>query len=169
MSQLAEARRQKDAFFKTDPQSPLTPEQRKTFDGLKYFPENPALRILTPVEAYENKQVVTLITSTGSAREYLKFGRFSCVVDGQSATLQIYQDPEDGYVFLPFVDSTAPQETYGAGRYLEIEPAAGGQFLIDFNNAYNPYCAYNPHWSCPIPPKENRLKVRIEAGEKKFK
>jgi len=178
MSLLTEARQQKDVFFKYDPQSPLTPEQRKTFDGLKYYPENPALRIITPIEEYEDKQPVTLITSTGSAREYLKFGRFSFVVDGQSATLQVYQDPEDGYFFLPFVDSTAPEETYGAGRYLEIEPAAGGQFLIDFNNAYNPYCAYNEpyevnpyavqRWSCPLPPRENYLKVRIEAGEKKY-
>ena len=90
-------------------------------------------------------------------------------MDGQSATLQIYQDPEDGYFFLPFVDSTAPEETYGAGRYLEIEPAAGGQFLIDFNTAYNPYCAYNGNWACPLPPRENYLKIRIEAGEKNFK
>ena len=178
MSQLTEARQQKDAFFKDDPQSPLMPEQRKTFAGLKYYPANPALRIITPIEEDEDQQSVTMITSTGSAREYLKFGRFSFAVDGQSATLQIYQDPEDGYFFLPFVDATAPEETYGAGRYLEIEPAAGGQFLIDFNYAYNPYCAYNEpyevnpnavqRWSCPLPPRENYLKVRIEAGEKKY-
>ena len=73
-----------------------------------------------------------------------------------------------GDFFLPFVDATAPDETYGAGRYLDIEPIGDGKFLIDFNYAYNPYCAYNDKWSCPIPPKENRLKVRIEAGEKKY-
>jgi hypothetical protein len=86
-----------------------------------------------------------------------------------SATLQVYQDPEGGDFFLPFVDATAPEETYGAGRYLDVEAPRDGKFLIDFNYAYNPYCAYNDKWSCPIPPKENRLKVQIEAGEKNFK
>ena len=169
MSTLAEFRQQKDEFFKYDPQSPLMPEQRQTFDGLKYYPENPKLHLITSVDEYDDKPTVTLMTSTGSVREYLKFGQFSFDVNGQTATLQVYQDADDGYFFLPFVDATAPDETYGAGRYLEIEPAAGGKFLIDFNYAYNPYCAYNPNWSCPVPPKENRLKVRIEAGEKDFK
>ena len=114
------------------------------------------------------KKAVTMITSTGSAREYVKYGHFSFEVNGEVATLQVYQDPEGGYFFLPFVDATAPDETYGAGRYLDLEPIGSGEFLIDFNYAYNPYCAYNDKWSCPIPPKENRLKVRIEAGEKKF-
>ncbi len=168
MSALAEFRQQKDEFFKYDPQSPLTPEQRQTFDGLKYYPENPKLHLIASIDEYDDKPTVTMMTSTGSVREYLKFGQFSFDVNGQTATLQVYQDADDGYFFLPFVDATAPDETYGAGRYLEIEPAAGGKFLIDFNYAYNPYCAYNPNWSCPVPPKENRLKVRIEAGEKDF-
>jgi hypothetical protein len=71
-----------------------------------------------------------------------------------------------GGYFLPFMDATSGDETYGAGRYLEIEPLPGGKLLVDFNMAYNPYCAYNEYWSCPIPPKENRLSVPIEAGEK---
>jgi uncharacterized protein (DUF1684 family) len=168
MTALNEFRQQKDDFFKHDWQSPLTPDQRKTFDGLKYFPENPAMRIVTTVQEYEPKPVVTMITSTGSAQEYLKYGQFSFDVNGEIATLQVYQSTSDSYFFLPFVDATALEETYGAGRYLDIEPTVGGQFLIDFNYAYNPYCAYNPNWACPIPPKENRLKVRIEAGEKNF-
>jgi len=119
-----------------------------------------------------------MITSTGSAREYVKYGHFSFEVNDEIATLQVYQDPDGEYFFLPFVDATAPEETYGAGRYLDIEPIGGGEFLIDFNTAYNPYCAYsepyevNPdavqRWSCPLPPRENHLKVRIEAGEKKY-
>ncbi len=169
MSQLDEFRQQKDEFFKHDWQSPLTPEQRKVFEGLKYYPENPALRFSTPLKEYPDKETVTMITSTGNAQEYLKYGWFSFDVDGQAATLQVYQDADQGNFFLPFVDATAPEETYGAGRYLEIERAPDGKFSIDFNYAYNPYCAYNPNWSCPIPPKENRLKVRIEAGEKNFK
>ncbi len=168
MSQLDQFRAQKDDFFKHDWQSPLTPDQRQTFAGLKYFPENPKLRIITPIEEYTDKATITMITSTGSVREYLKYGHFTFHVEDEAVTLQVYQDAEDGSFFLPFVDATAPEETYGAGRYLEIESIGDGKFLIDFNSAYNPYCAYNPNWSCPIPPKENRLKVRIEAGEKKY-
>jgi uncharacterized protein (DUF1684 family) len=168
VASLQEFRRQKDLFFELDGQSPLTPDQRRDFTGLKYYPENPALRIITTLEAHDPKPVVTMITSTGAAREYLKYGQFSFDVNGEAATLQVYQDPDDEYFFLPFVDATAPDETYGAGRYLDVEPVAGGQFLIDFNYAYNPYCAYNDRWSCPIPPQENRLKGRIEAGEKNF-
>jgi uncharacterized protein (DUF1684 family) len=80
--------------------------------------------------------------------------------------LQVYE-AEYGY-FLPFSDATAPAETYGAGRYLEPEDLGGDKLVLDFNLAYNPYCAYNERWSCPLPPAANRLKVRIEAGEKKF-
>jgi uncharacterized protein (DUF1684 family) len=168
MTALDQFRAQKDDFFLHDWQSPLEAEQRKNFAGLKYYPENPALRLTIPIEPYADQEIVTMMTSTGSAREYVKYGRFSFEVNGEVTTLQVYQDPDGDYFFLPFVDATAPDETYGAGRYLDIEQNADGTFTIDFNYAYNPYCAYNPNWTCPIPPKENRLKVRIEAGEKNF-
>jgi uncharacterized protein len=169
MSTLDQFRAQKDDFFQHDWQSPLTADQREGFIGLKYYPENPALRLTLPIEPHADRDIITMITSTGSAREYVKSGQFSFTINGESATLQVYQDPEAEYFFLPFVDATAPEETYGAGRYLDIEPIGNGEFLIDFNYAYNPYCAYNDKWSCPIPPQENRVKVRIEAGEKNFK
>lgn len=168
MTALTEFRQQKDEFFKHDWQSPLEADQRQNFTGLKYYPENPALRFTLSIVPSADQERVTMITNTGSVREYVKYGQFSFEVNGEVATLHVYQDPENGYFFLPFVDATAPEETYGAGRYLDIEPIGDGQFLIDFNYAYNPYCAYNDKWSCPIPPKENRLKVRIEAGEKNF-
>lgn len=169
MSALTEFRQQKDEFFKHDWQSPLEADQRQNFTGLKYYPENPALRFTLPIMPYADQERVTMITSTGSAREYVKYGQFSFEVNGEVATLQVYQDADHGDFFLPFVDATAPDETYGAGRYLDLAPNADGTFTIDFNYAYNPYCAYNDKWSCPIPPKENRLTVRIEAGEKNFK
>lgn len=168
MSLLEQFRAQKDDFFLHDWQSPLTPEQRQEFTGLKYYPENPALRLTIPIEPYADREIVTMITSTGSAQEYVKYGQFSFEVNGEIATLQVYQNPESDYFFLPFVDATAPGETYGAGRYLDLDPIEGGEFLIDFNYAYNPYCAYNLNWSCPLTPRENRLTVRIEAGEKNF-
>lgn len=166
MNTLEAFRKDKDAFFKDDYQSPLTAEEKRIFDGLHYFPENPALRLELPLEKAAEQKTVVLQTSTGEAREYLHAGQVRFTVDGQEATLQVFLD-DYGY-FLPFVDATAPDESYGAGRYLEPHDLGNGSLGVDFNLAYNPYCAYNERWSCPIPPRENRLKVRIEAGEKKF-
>src|SRR5579859_230041 len=164
MTELDDFRAEKDHFFKHDRQSPLTREQKQTFSGLNYFPEDPSLRLEVAVTLAEAKETVQMQTSTGSVQAYQKYGRFKFTVDGQEAELTIYSG-DYGY-FLPFADALAGSETYGAGRYLEPEPLGGGRFLVDFNVAYNPYCAYSPNWSCPIPPKENRLKVAIRAGEK---
>jgi hypothetical protein len=166
MTELEEFRQEKDAFFKTHPQSPLLPEQKRDFKGLSYFPENPALRLEVVVEEFNPKDTVHMQTSTGDTQTYQRFGRFKFVVEGQEAALTIYAS-EHGF-FLPFVDSLAGEETYGAGRYLEPEPLGRGKFRVDFNLAYNPYCAYNEKWSCPLTPRENRLKVPIRAGEKDF-
>jgi uncharacterized protein (DUF1684 family) len=171
MSILEDFRTQKDDFFGSDYQSPLTEQEKRDFHGLNYYPENPSLRLELPLEKLEAPEPVILQTSTGDAREFLHAGQVRFNVGNDEATLQVYLDDYDGY-FLPFVDATAPEETYGAGRYLEPHDISGGVgepvLLVDFNLAYNPYCAYNERWSCPIPPRENRLKVRIEAGEKKF-
>jgi uncharacterized protein (DUF1684 family) len=166
MNTLDDFRKGKDDFFKNHYQSPLSAEQKRSFTGLHYYPENPSLRLELPLEKEPLPQPVIIQTSTGEVREYLHVGQVRFNVDGQEATLQVYDDGQ-GY-FLPFVDATAPQETYGAGRYLEPHDLGNGSLIVDFNLAYNPYCAYNEQWSCPLPPNENRLKVRIEAGEKKL-
>lgn len=166
MTELDDFRKEKDDFFARHPQSPLTPEQRRDFKGLSYFPENEALRLEVQIEPFEDHQPMMMQTSTGGVQEYIRFGRFKFPVDGQEAVLTIYK--ADYGFFLPFVDSLAGEETYPAGRYLEPEPLPGNRFLVDFNIAYNPYCAYNEMWSCPITPAENRLKVPIRAGEKLF-
>lgn len=161
---LQEFRRDKDNFFKRHPQSPLTPDQKRTFTGLPYFPENPALDLEVEVTVFPTQETIRVPTSTGQTQTYQRYGQFSFVVDGQTATLTIYAG-EHGY-FLPFVDALAGTETYPAGRYLEPERLAGNHFAVDFNLAYNPYCAYNDRWSCPLTPAENRLAVPIRAGEK---
>ncbi len=166
MSELDEFRAEKNKFFRGDPQSPLTTQQKRDFQGLNYFPENPALRLEIQAEELPAKERVEMQTSTGDIQVYHRHSRFRFTVDGQEAELTIYQ--ADYGFFLPFVDTLAGKETYPAGRYLEPEPLPGGRFLIDFNLAYNPYCAYNEHWSCPLTPFENRLKVAIRAGEKIF-
>jgi uncharacterized protein (DUF1684 family) len=168
VSELTEFRKTKDRFFKTSVQSPLTVEEKKAFHGLKYFAENPVLRFELLLEKYDKPDQVRMQTSTGDVQDYLRVGQIRFQAKGQEATLQVYQSMHEGGYFVPFVDGTAPKETYGAGRYLEPQDLGGGRLLVDFNFAYNPYCAYNDQWSCPIPPQENRLKVRIEAGEKKF-
>lgn len=168
MSALDEFRAEKDRFFGHHPSSPLTSRQRRDFQGLAYYPEDPALRLELPVERFREPQTVRMVTSTGDEATYRRWGRIGFTVVGQRAELTLYQDEERGELFLPFVDATGGMETYGAGRYLEPQPLDNGRVLADFNYAYNPYCAYNPRWSCPIPPAENRLQVPIRAGERDF-
>jgi uncharacterized protein (DUF1684 family) len=166
MSELEEFRAEKDEFFGGHPQSPLSPEQKKEFSGLNYFPENESLYLEVNVDLLNDPQPIQMQTTTGGIQAYLRHGRFKFNVDGQEAELTIYKG-EHGY-FLPFVDSLAGEETYPAGRYLEPEELPENRFLVDFNIAYNPYCAYNEMWSCPITPAENRVKVPIRAGERIF-
>ncbi len=163
---LKRFRAEKDEFFRSSPQSPLTPEQRRSFAGLRYFEPDPALDLAVEVEKLPEPELVDIQTSTGEVQRYERFGRFAFTVGGQPAALTVFRG-EHGY-FLPFADSLAGTETYGAGRYLEPEELPDGRFAIDFNLAYNPYCAYNEQWSCPLTPAENRLKVPIRAGEKVF-
>ena len=124
------------------------------------------MRLEVAIEAYPTQETVKMQTTTGDAQNYTRYGRIKFSVEDQEVALTVFAS-EDGF-FLPFADSLAGVETYGAGRYLEVEPAGEGKFLVDFNYAYNPYCAYNEAWSCPVTPAENRLKAPIRAGEKVF-
>jgi uncharacterized protein (DUF1684 family) len=166
MNQLSLFRAEKDEFFATDPHSPLTPQQKNMFGGLNYFDENPDLRLTVEVDEFEDKDDIQIQTNTGDVQTYERFGQFAFEVDGEEVSLTLFRNVH-GF-FLPFTDALAGSETYGAGRYLEPEELGGGEFLVDFNLAYNPYCAYNEQWSCPITPPENRLKVPIRAGEKVY-
>ena len=166
MTRLSEFRREKDQFFALDPQSPLTPDQKRAFHGLNYFPENPDLRLDVQIAPFSQKDVVQIQTSTGGVQRYVRYGKIHFLVDGQTVELTLYTNPH-GF-FLPFADSLAGIETYGAGRYLDPEFLGDGRLLVDFNLAYNPYCAYNDQWTCPLTPPENRLAVPIRAGEKLF-
>jgi uncharacterized protein (DUF1684 family) len=167
MTPLEEFRRSKDAWFKVSADSPLHYGERESFTGLSYYSENPDLRLTVRPEEFAEQEPVLISTSTGGTQEYQRWGRFSFEVEGRPATLTIYYAAWGGY-FVPFVDATSGDETYAAGRYLELEELGNGTFLADFNLAYNPYCAYNDHWSCPITPPENQLVVPIRAGEKLY-
>ena len=166
MTDLEILREEKDSFFKRHPQSPLTPEQKRGFKGLSYFPENPALRFEASIEKFPEQLPVEFQTSTGDTQRYTRYGKFKFAVEGEAAELTVYAS-EHGF-FLPFVDALANVETYGAGRYLDPDLLSNGNLLVDFNQAYNPYCMYNDRWSCPLTPFENRLQVAIRAGEKLY-
>ena len=169
MSDLEEFRQAKDHFMGHDSGSPLTQDQKATFSGLKYFTENSDLRFELPVEIFDSNETVEMQTSTGDVAEYLVWGKIQFDVEGESAQLTIFSNTHGHGYFLPFTDATSGEETYGAGRYVEIDVLEEDGVAIDFNMAYNPYCAYNEDWSCPLTPFENRLQVTIRAGEMKFK
>ena len=166
MGSLKQFRFDKDVSFRESPQSPLTDEQKRQFTGLSYFPENHALKYELFLERYPKPEQVTLQTSTGDAREYMLVGEVVFDYDGQHCVLEVLED--DYGFFIPFSDASAPAETYGGGRYLEPPEIRSDILYVDFNLAYNPYCAYNDKWSCPLPLQNNRLPVRIDAGEMNY-
>lgn len=174
MNELKTFRAEVDEMMAYHPQSPLTDEQQAVFEGLNYYDENKALVVRVEVERFSpDEPLIEMQTSTGDVQVYRRWGRFTFTVDGEEAALTLYSD-EDGYdFFLPFKDATNGKETYGAGRYLDnhrpgLRQLLADRFEVDFNYAYNPYCAYNENYSCPLPPRENWLAVPIRAGEKDF-
>ena len=169
MSELIDFRREKDEFLATDHHSPLTEEPRRAFYGLSYYDENPDLRVSLEAEEFDTREVVEMQTSTGDVASYVRWGKVAFEVDGEPAELTLYKDTHGDEFFLPFADATSGEETYGSGRYLEVQALSDSRVLLDFNYAYNPYCAYNEQFSCPLTPFENRLRVPIRAGEKSFK
>jgi uncharacterized protein (DUF1684 family) len=169
MSELDEFRAEKDLFFREHRQSPLVPEQRSSFRGLEYFPENPDLVVHTELvtEGVDRDERIVMQTTTGDEQIYRRAGAIEFDVEGGRARLTLFASDDMHDLFLPFRDATSGKESYGAGRYLEVDPPGpDGDVIVDFNYAYNPSCAYNPNWSCPIPPGENWLAVSIRAGEK---
>ncbi len=174
MNQLQDFRREIDHFLKNHPQSPLDHDQRHDFNGLDYFDYNQDLVMEVEVDRFpEGEPVVVMQTSTGDTQEHRRWGQFTFQVNGEKATMVIYSDAHGHEFFMPFKDATNGSETYGAGRYMDdnrpgMRQLGPDRFEIDFNYAYNPYCTYSPHYSCPLPPRENWLKVAIRAGEKNF-
>jgi uncharacterized protein (DUF1684 family) len=165
-------RAEKDAFFKSSVNSPVPAEEREAFEGIPYYPVNVDLVFegLT-LEPYAGDEPSSfeIPTSDNRLRPAHRAGTFSFEFNGLPLHLTGYVldgSHADGSVFVPFLDATSGHETYGAGRYLDLEPDDDGTYAIDFNLAYHPSCVYSPRFSCPLTPAENRLPVRIEAGER---
>jgi uncharacterized protein len=174
--EITEQRRQKDHFFALSPQSPLPHAERHgQFTGLAYYAPDPAFRLVAEVVPFEQPEIVRMATSTGQPRPQARYAEIRFQFSGQQYRLFGFTDPHEHHtheLFVPFRDATSGRETYGAGRYLEIEldhHANGAHTaIIDFNLASNPYCAYSPDYSCPIPPPENTLPAAITAGERAY-
>ena len=170
--EVRSARLEKDAYFRDDSDSPISSGHRSHFKGLNYYPADPSYKILARLERFENPDQVMIVTSKGTQQVYLKYGALVFEVLGRKLKLFVYKSTEDPFsrsLFVPFSDATSGVETYKSGRYLDLEEQGGDDYDLDFNMAYNPYCAYNEDYVCPIPPRENRLAIKILAGEKNFK
>jgi hypothetical protein len=166
-------REQKDQFFALHPQSPIPVADLSDFAALAYFPPDPAYRFELPLHQYDNRETITVEDTAGHMREMIRWGEFRFTIGGQPCTLQAYRtDPSEPRLFIPFRDATSGQETYGAGRYLDLEAdrhfTREGKWILDFNRAYNPWCAYSQDYVCPFVPPENWLAVPVRAGEKSY-
>ena len=160
-------RRDKDSALQDDEESPI--KDKTQFKGLKYYPFNKDYVVDFVLEKAEKAKTVELKMTDGTTEKLILFGKIKGEIGGFTVSLVLYQH-EDGNFFLPFKDKTAPTETYGGGRFLDLPltNVKNNRLRVDFNLAYNPYCAYNEEFACPIPPAENTLPIRIEAGEKRF-
>lgn len=171
IAKIEQQREEKDSDMKSGEDSPFGDSIE--FTGLKYFPVDAKYRIDARLVEIESKKTVTLPTSDDRQKTYQEYAYAEFKLDGVESKLLILEiidmGPYRGTLFLAFADKTSANETYGAGRYLELKKVPGAQSItLDFNEAYNPYCAYSDNFSCPFPPKENVLDVAINAGEKTY-
>lgn len=153
--------------------SPLKEDELKDFKGLNFYPYNEKFVVKATLEKLENQPVFKMPTSGTNKPDYKRYGILHFIIDNKKFQLEVYQNLDlikrKGYkkhLFLPFIDETSGNETYGAGRYLDIEIPDGSEIVLDFNKAYHPYCAYTIGYSCPITPDVNFLKTKILAGVK---
>ncbi len=168
--EIEKERTEKDRYFSTSDESPF---QGTTFTGLNFFPPNPAYRVQAELSLIQDRRLVTLATNDGQQKSYQEYAWVEFALDQRMFRLLVLEvidsGPNRGALFLAFADETSAGETYGAGRYLDIKKVPGASAIeLDFNKAYNPYCAYGDHFSCPLPPRENILGASIRAGEKTY-
>jgi len=166
-------REQKGTFFSIHPQSPIPLEEREKFKGLDYYPPDLDYRFKLKLHEHPKKKTIKMSYTRGEEQQFIRWSEFRFKIDGQQHVLQAYKsNPEEERLFVPFRDTTSGKETYGAGRYLDLEPARDrtddGKWVLDFNKAYNPWCAYSENYTCPFVPPENWLEVPIHAGEKTY-
>ena len=176
LSSAKEYQRRQSESFMNPGLSPLLPEDLDDFKGLDFFPLSETYYVEAEFVRTPFEMPFTMPTTTGEEERYVKYGEAYFTIEGVEYKLNLYQNQQlkasqeyQDLLFLPFTDQTSGESTYAGGRYLDLEVPEGKTIVIDFNKAYNPLCVYNPVFSCPIPPAENDLAVRIEAGMKDYK
>lgn len=170
-----EHQKEMNAKFKDALKSPLTEKDRKSFRSLDFFKFDSTYVVTADFKRTPDEEPFTMKTTTDRLPVYVKYGEISFLINKKPYKLNVYQNVElikrEGYedhLFLPFLDHTNGEESYGGGRYIDVRLPENDQMIVDFNTAYNPYCAYNDRYSCPIVPRENYLPIKIKAGVKKY-
>ncbi len=166
---LSRFRQEKDEFFRSDPDSPFPPETRLAFSGLSYFDPDHDYRFEARLQRSPSPEGAAMRTSKGTRQLFNTVGYFDLSMGGKDFRVSAYQSAErlEPGLFIPFRDVTSGKESYASARYLDMEVEHDDEYAVDFNYAYNPYCAYSEDYVCPLPPQENGLKVPIRAGDLK--
>jgi len=166
--QIMQDRVQRDMEMR-EKNSVIPPRRLDAFQGLDYYAVDPAYRFVLSFQEQVAPDTVMLAENTGQIRPQVRVGRVTVPLPSGDARLAVFRGASDdprGRLWVPFADATNGDSTYSAGRYVDLERAEGDSVIVDFNRAYNPTCAYNPEFACPLPPEQNRLDVSIPAGEK---
>lgn len=173
-----EYQRALNASYKDASKSPLKKKDLKNFKGLDFFPIDSTFIVIAKLTKIANAPIFEMATTTDRKPLYKEYGLLEFKLKGVEILLTIYQSQDDlrdekykNYLFLPFTDDTSSNESYGGGRYMDVmttDEKADGTISLNFNNTYNPYCAYNDKYSCPLTPRKNHLNIEIKAGIKVF-
>lgn len=162
--------------FADEQKSPLTKEDYNTFKSLEFFPIDSSYKVIAKLKYFKNSKPFNMKTTTDRIAVYRIFATATFTIHGQKHVLRIYQSQQlllteeyDDHLFLPFTDESNGSSSYGGGRFIDLKVTDKETILIDFNKAYNPYCAYSDRYSCAIPPKANHLNTEILAGVKAYK
>jgi len=173
IASIEQQRKEKDKSMKNDADSPFNQEPKQHFEPLKYYKVDPDFVFKSKLTEFETKDTISIYGTKGEERKVIRFGYVSISFQNKNYKMNVYNGTSrsgEKYYTIWFTDKTTGEETYGVGRYLDFELSADKNFLytIDFNFAYNPYCAYSPKYSCAVPTKDDYLDIEVKAGEKKF-
>ncbi len=168
--------KEQNAMFKDASKSPLKDRDRQDFNGLDFFEFDSTFVVKAILKRTPNSKWFKMKRTLNETTDERVYGVLNFKLKGKAYTLNVYQGKElmtkkgfEDYLFLPFLDDTNGDTTYGGGRYIDLRIPEGNTIEIDFNKAYNPYCAYNEKFSCPIVPRENYIDIAVKAGVKEFK
>jgi uncharacterized protein len=171
VEKIEKERERQFKFLRFNPESPLSTDQKNELSVLSFYPIDVAYRVRAKMVPADDRKVMEIPMTDGSIEKYIKHSYAEFELKGQPQRLLLLQavsELDKRNFFLAFADDTSGEGTYGGGRYLNLRQDGKNSILIDFNLAYNPYCAYNPDYACPLPPKENLMGIAVEAGEKDY-